>query len=291
MREKSILSVGKKYNRLLILNFLGNFIKKGTIKKHAWVRCQCDCGKIFDSQLRSIKSHKTKSCGCLNNENCSKLGISKRKNKVFFLSKETIIEACKDAKTYSDILRNLKIYRRKDSNTKLKKMLEYYNIDFIPKKPIFSGRNKFTLKQILVKDSPISSSVLLRKKLIKNNLLKNKCYICGLENQWCGKKLTLQIDHINGINNDNRLQNLRVLCPNCHTQTSTYGQHKQYKKIILDDKEKISYLPSINEKMRYQIKYKSKIYTVSGLANTLRVSKSNIYQKIVDGELELVNNN
>jgi hypothetical protein len=47
------------------------------------------------------------------------------------------------------------------------------------------------------------------------------CAICGI-NEWCGQRLVLHLDHINGINNDNRLENLRLLCPNCHSQTPTY---------------------------------------------------------------------
>lgn len=47
------------------------------------------------------------------------------------------------------------------------------------------------------------------------------CAICEI-NEWCGRKLVLHLDHINGIHNDNRLANLRLLCPNCHSQTDTY---------------------------------------------------------------------
>ena len=49
------------------------------------------------------------------------------------------------------------------------------------------------------------------------------CTTCGI-NEWQGKPLTLHLDHINGINNDNRIENLRLLCPNCHSQTETYGR-------------------------------------------------------------------
>ncbi len=66
------------------------------------------------------------------------------------------------------------------------------------------------------------SRSVLRRRIIKENLLDYKCAICGIS-EWNNKKISLEIDHINGINNDNRIENLRFLCPNCHSQTSTYG--------------------------------------------------------------------
>lgn len=64
----------------------------------------------------------------------------------------------------------------------------------------------------------IPSSVLL---IYRENIKEKKCEECGLE-EWNGKKITLHLDHINGDNLDNRIKNLRILCPNCHSQTETY---------------------------------------------------------------------
>lgn len=63
----------------------------------------------------------------------------------------------------------------------------------------------------------------LKERLIKNEIIDYICCSCGNNGNWNGKKLSLHIDHKNGINNDNKIENLRFMCPNCHSQTETYG--------------------------------------------------------------------
>ena len=62
----------------------------------------------------------------------------------------------------------------------------------------------------------------VKTRLLEAGLLQNRCSICGIS-EWLGRRLMCHLDHINGVNNDNRLENLRMLCPNCHSQTDTYG--------------------------------------------------------------------
>ena len=69
----------------------------------------------------------------------------------------------------------------------------------------------------------------LKKRLLKEGYLENKCAVCGQLPEWNGKSLTLELDHINGLSNDNRLENLRIICPHCHSQTDNYaGKNKKY---------------------------------------------------------------
>ena len=76
-------------------------------------------------------------------------------------------------------------------------------------------------EDILAGKVPSFQSNPLRKKLIREGIKEHKCESCNLT-EWLGNKIPLELDHINGINNDHRLENLRLLCPNCHTLTPTY---------------------------------------------------------------------
>lgn len=84
--------------------------------------------------------------------------------------------------------------------------------------------------KILIENSPYNNTVLLKKRLLAANLLEEKCYICNLSSSWNNQPLVLQLDHINGIRADNRLENLRILCPNCHSQTPTFTGRNVKKK-------------------------------------------------------------
>lgn len=78
-----------------------------------------------------------------------------------------------------------------------------------------------SLEEILVKNSPQRSSSHLRRRLIKEGIFKPLCNSCGLE-EWLDKSIPLELEHINGDSGDNRINNLCLLCPNCHAFTPTY---------------------------------------------------------------------
>ena len=78
---------------------------------------------------------------------------------------------------------------------------------------------------ILKRDSGRTSRVV-RNRIISEKLLDYKCVKCGNAGEWEGDCITLELDHINGDRDDNRLENLRFLCPNCHSQTETFAFKK-----------------------------------------------------------------
>lgn len=78
-----------------------------------------------------------------------------------------------------------------------------------------------------------------KRRLIAEGLLKSECACCGLKQEWQGKPLVLHIDHINGNPFDNQLDNLRPLCPNCHSQTDTYCAKNKKKKANIKKPRKI----------------------------------------------------
>jgi len=84
-----------------------------------------------------------------------------------------------------------------------------------PDKRVYSDEEIF-------RDGPRRSRAAIRRRVIRYDLVPYECAICGIT-EWLDEKLSLHLDHANGKRNDNRLENLRFLCPNCHSQTETYG--------------------------------------------------------------------
>ncbi|AWM34531.1 HNH endonuclease [Hymenobacter nivis] len=89
----------------------------------------------------------------------------------------------------------------------------------------------FSWEGILVENSTYTSTFRLRNRLIQHGLKEVKCEDCGLV-EWCNQAIPLELHHANGVNNDHRLANLRLLCPNCHALTDNYrGKNQQRSKL------------------------------------------------------------
>lgn len=77
------------------------------------------------------------------------------------------------------------------------------------------------LDEILKGNHPSYQTFKLRNRLIKEGIKENKCEECGIE-EWNGKPISIQLDHMDGDSHNHRIENLRMMCPNCHSQTETY---------------------------------------------------------------------
>lgn len=141
-------------------------------------------------------------------------------------SKEELEEIVKKSNSMKEVVDSLGYSTHSGSNNNtVKSRLKKYNIDYShfnsTQEPI--KRNK---DNIFIENSTASQATL-RRWYLKGSYTPYICSICGQEPMWQGKELTLILDHINGSNHDDRLENLRWVCPNCNQQLDTTG----YKKI------------------------------------------------------------
>ena len=136
--------------------------------------------------------------------------------------------AVKSSRCMSDVLRLLGLQIAGGNQSTVKRIIKKHNFDcshFNVAEARTKNRTKqlsWTVETAFVEHSkvPRSSVSFLVKKF---SVLPYKCEGCGNEGSWNGTTLNLTVDHINGIPDDNRVGNLRYLCPNCHSQTSTFG--------------------------------------------------------------------
>lgn len=151
-------------------------------------------------------------------------------SKVYLMPDEEFIALVATADSYSDILRKLNLTTRGGSSLAiLKRRITELNCStkhFGQKAAINAPNIKYALDDILVENSTYMNIARLKIRLVKEKRLEYKCALCGIS-EWQGHPLSLQLDHINGKHNDHRIENLRFLCPNCHSQTETYaGKNK-----------------------------------------------------------------
>ena len=151
-------------------------------------------------------------------------------SKVYSISDEEFCNLISQSDSYSEVLKQLGLTAHGGSSLDiLKRRIQELNCSvahFGSKAQTKAPNIKYSLDEILVENSSYSNISRLKLRLIKEGYLEYKCARCGIST-WLGQPLSLQLDHINGKNNDHRLENLRFLCPNCHSQTDTYaGKNK-----------------------------------------------------------------
>lgn len=147
-------------------------------------------------------------------------------------TKEWLEELCAESHNYTEVARKAGRSPRSGSVIPtIKKKIAEYGINVEHFNPNYgrepTSKKRYTVEEIFIKDSFVCGK-RIKEYIYDLNLLPYKCVKCGNIGEWQGEKLSLQIHHINGINNDNRLENLCWLCPNCHSQTDTYaGKNKK----------------------------------------------------------------
>lgn len=147
-------------------------------------------------------------------------------------TKDELIEKFEQSNSFAQFILSLGYKTSSGSNNiTVKKRLDAYNIDYSKFYQFKAPPIKRNEENVFIKDSTASQQTL-RRWYKKGNYTKYKCSICNQEPIWNGKELTLILDHINGNSRDDRLGNLRWVCPNCNQQLETTGFKKMRSKGI-----------------------------------------------------------
>lgn len=188
-------------------------------------------------------------------------------NKYNWSNKEKFLNDWNNAKNKCDFLKANNLTATSGNYATFNKWLKFHNENILQE-------SELSYNEIFIEKSPCNRKHI--KILIENNnLIPYQCAECSNIGRWNGKPIKLQLEHKNGISNDHRLENLEYLCPNCHSQTSTYsGKNihskvfvtriedlKKYSLISLDEILKLSkqWNISMHSVRSWLIKYKEKI--------------------------------
>jgi hypothetical protein len=152
-------------------------------------------------------------------------------------SLEQLKPLIENSNSKAEILEKMGISLSAGNYRTLKRYFEKYGMDndmFVGNPKRNANKQKYSDSEIFCENSQYNSAHL-KGRVLKSGLIEYKCVGCGNEGEWNGEKLVLQIDHINGVNTDNRIDNLRFMCPNCHSQTSTFslGTRKKINMVLL----------------------------------------------------------
>lgn len=167
-----------------------------------------------------------------------------KRSKLWKYSKEELQAIYDTSSTGLEVLRKCQVNATSGNHRTMKKVVEYYGIDM----SVFNNNHEVYMSKMLslthekrrkdtaekysnmfTEHSTIDRKVV-KRHIIEGNLLEYKCDKCFNTGKWFGARLVLQLEHKNGVNDDNRLENLCFLCPNCHSQTPTFSGKKNKKK-------------------------------------------------------------
>ena len=160
---------------------------------------------------------------------CLNAGMRVRTSKIWVMPLEEFRSIVEASKSYAAILRAFGFAITGSGLRSVRKRCqeEGVSVTHIP-----VGLNSNRGREFQKTATPLSNILVefcsydrgnLKRRLLKDGLLKNECRECGQLPYWNGKILVMVLDHINGVRDDNRLWNLQLLCPNCNSQTKTFS--------------------------------------------------------------------
>lgn len=207
-------------------------------------------------------------------------------NKIYKLTDQEFSDLVKSSLNISEVLFKLGYTTKGNSwgYSQVRQRMTDLNLsgkDFKGKSAVisFNEQKKELSYDDLFKENGKHNRNVIRRRIIRDNLLPYKCAICGCK-EWQGKTLSLELDHINGINNDNRLENLRFLCPNCHSQTTTYGSRNQklneskydisddLRNLVISEFLECRNLKAVSKKLNIRYKAVQQIISEAGLSKS-----------------------
>jgi len=164
-------------------------------------------------------------------------------------NKNLLEQVLKDNNTKKDVLVSFGLQPWGKNYKTLDYYINFFNLDnshFLTRKEIFEKSNVKLSRIISFEDifcNPTKSKLNnqdMKKRLLILGLKEDKCEDCGIENVWNNKPIILQLDHIDGNNQNNEIINLKIICPNCHSQTKTFaGRNKKGYSKAKEDKIRI----------------------------------------------------
>lgn len=156
-------------------------------------------------------------------------------------TKELLETNVKDCYSFAELCRRLGLKPEGSNPKTLRKKMDEFGVDYShftgqawnknPENPVYRG--KYLPK--LCEHSSLSSANV-KELVYRLGLKENKCEICGIT-EWQGNPIICELHHINGDSTDNRIENLQILCPNCHSQTDNFRSKNRSKKVVSAQEE------------------------------------------------------